>query len=315
VKSVHLSLVPGELLAESVPCRCGEARTQQKVTTPESSFSAAVTSWTATLETELLAPGHPVSKATIDEGFAIYTRFRASVDPSIARSFQRVNNRIESLLERLHHGSDPRRSAVRGIIDDLRLIAAEADLPPSRRGIAQEIVATLTSPLSNAPRISAIVGPPGIGKTHLWRRIAARLSASKLRSIYYKAPQTGGLPLSAVRTVMRQILTSPDRGVRGQLELQIERIDAHGDARVLLSALLSEDRAASTAGAPPIASSSAFSGLASAIRQLISLFDPVVVALDDIQWIDEASLRVLSAVFSEPVDSSLFLIGATRRGR
>lgn len=328
-----------------------EACTRQEERSPTYPFVSALTSWIHELETELLTPGLPVSRATIDEGFTIHTRFQDTLDPAIARAFHALVGRVEALAadktrradlpqqgplpmptsprvsqtEFAPSGADQTRSASSPtfppsppsrsispfvkVIDDLRFIASEAEIPPSRRGIAQEILSALNSTKKDTPAIAALIGPPGIGKTYLWGRVQPRLPRSGLPPIYYKSPQAGDIPLTAIRTVVRRIIEATNCPATETIDTKLGTIDAPDEIKRLLTSLVTETQDGGVSYRLPVPSSDVFNGLASTIRALLAAISPVVIVLDDIQWLDDASRNILVRAFSEPTPSRLLLIG------
>src|SRR5262249_52993295 len=111
--------------------------------------------------------------------------------------------------------------------------------------------------LPAGPRAMLLRGPPGIGKTTLWRAAVARSRAAGVRGLGTR-PAEAGVPRARVRVVALLAPASVDP----------DQLLADGDPFARGRVVLEELRR-----------------LASAV--------PTVVAIDDLQWLDAASARAL----------------------
>jgi DNA-binding CsgD family transcriptional regulator len=146
------------------------------------------------------------------------------------------------------------------------------------RGVELAAVERLLSRASKEPAGLVLQGEPGIGKTTLW--FAARTMASERGFQVLTARPTrteSGLPLGAFGDLFADV--SPDIAARLPdpqrlaLEVALLRADPTG--------IPSDQRALSVA-------------TANLLRELADLEGPVLIAIDDVQWLDESSARILS---------------------
>jgi tetratricopeptide (TPR) repeat protein len=138
-------------------------------------------------------------------------------------------------------------------------------------------------------------GAAGIGKTRLWREGLVRAQSRGLRVL---ATRPGSaevrLAFAAIADLLRDVLDD----TRGQLPAP--------QRRALGVALLLED----AKGPPPDdrAVAAAFLG---ALR-LVAASGPVVVAVDDVQWLDAASARTLAFALRRLDDERVGVLGTIR---
>jgi DNA-binding CsgD family transcriptional regulator/tetratricopeptide (TPR) repeat protein len=141
----------------------------------------------------------------------------------------------------------------------------------------------------------AIEGEAGIGKTTLWRRALADAAGRDFRILACSAsPAETQLAFTAVR----DLLDAPFTEVAGELPppqrraLEVALVRAEPD----------EDRGAS--GATAVA-------FVSALRELVAA-RPVVIAIDDVQWLDGASAFLLEFAARRLRDERLRLLLTSR---
>jgi DNA-binding CsgD family transcriptional regulator/tetratricopeptide (TPR) repeat protein len=146
------------------------------------------------------------------------------------------------------------------------------------RGAELAAVERVLTRASQEPAALVLQGEPGIGKTTLWT--AARTLASERGFQVLSSRPTAsesGLPLGAFGDLFADV--SPDIAARlsdpqrHALEVALLRADPTG--------IPSHQRALSVA-------------TANLLRELADLEGPVLIAIDDVQWLDESSARILS---------------------
>jgi len=130
-----------------------------------------------------------------------------------------------------------------------------------------------------APRALTLTGGPGVGKTSLWE---AGVEAARRRGLRVLRASGSGAETRLSFAALIDLLDGIDLA-------ELEGLPAP-QRRALDVALYRED----SAGAPPDTSAIAL-GLLGALRALAAE-QPLLVALDDLQWVDEASGEALAFV-------------------
>src|SRR5260370_34061066 len=144
---------------------------------------------------------------------------------------------------------------------DTELLAVDSVLASARQGIA----------------VLVLEGDPGIGKTTVWRRWLARAAGKGYRVLSCRAARTEGrLAFAALSDLLAPVepaifdsLPDPQR-------------------RALDAALLRRDSAGGTPDPRAIGP-----GIVSLVAKLAA-DSPVLIAIDDLQWLDLASARALA---------------------
>lgn len=148
---------------------------------------------------------------------------------------------------------------------------------------------------SRLPRALLIAGDAGIGKTTLWREA---VSLARTRS--YRV-----LAASPVAAEAKLSFASLADLLEDDLDQVLPKLPAP-QARALRVALLLED----AAGSPPEPRAAA-AALLGALR-ILAWDSPVLVALDDVQWLDEASAEALGFATRRIRQESIGLLAAQR---
>jgi predicted ATPase/signal transduction histidine kinase/CheY-like chemotaxis protein len=175
---------------------------------------------------------------------------------------------------------------------------------------------------SERPRLTLIAGGPGVGKTALVRELAKPvaaangfLAAGKFDQLQRDVPYA---PIvRAFRELTNLVLAASEERVA---TWRMRLADAVGINGRLITDLLPEveliiGKQPPTAEQPLLEAHPRF---ANVFRRFIGVFatheHPLVLFLDDLQWADAASLRLLLDVATHPSLRSLLLIGAFRDG-
>jgi predicted ATPase len=171
-----------------------------------------------------------------------------------------------------------------------------------------------------APAIIFLEGEPGIGKTTLLRELRRRETGVQFCRGDFSgsgALQPLGGWTSALIDLANAVLTSPG----GELEVWRARIlDALGEWAPLIAALAPEWQTVLRCPAPasndPLDTS--LNRLALAIHCVLGSFaddeSPVVLVLEDLQWADASSLRMLEFIVTAPEPLNLLVVAAVRDG-
>ena len=148
------------------------------------------------------------------------------------------------------------------------------------------------------PRTVVIGGEAGIGKTRLLREFAAEQSGSVL-ALHGQCIDLGAVaaPYSPIKSVLRALV-----GAVGADPV----MDAAGPGRAALAALLPElaafvDSAGTDRAAPPLAAlpgvdSSRLHEVVAVLLEEFSVRQPILIVIEDLHWIDGASLNLLRFV-------------------
>ena len=144
------------------------------------------------------------------------------------------------------------------------------------------------------PRALLIEGEAGAGKTSVWDAALASAEAADSHTLAARPTQAEtGFAYAALGDLLRDHLGAlPDIPSRQQRALEV--------------ALLLDDEGADQPDPPSVALA-----LLTVLRRLAS-DRPVVVAIDDVQWLDPASALVLSFAIRRVVDGPIALVAAWR---
>lgn len=172
-----------------------------------------------------------------------------------------------------------------------------------------------------AKEMVLVSGPPGIGKTSLVREIYRPVTEHRAYFVSGKFDQFGrNVPYAAIvkafRDLMRRLLTESQAG----LDRWKERLrGALGEsARVIIDVIpelgLIMGPQPAVPEISPMESINRFNRLISRfIRVFCSSDHPLVLFLDDLQWADMGSLKLLELMMTDDDTRSLLVIGAFRR--
>ncbi len=148
-------------------------------------------------------------------------------------------------------------------------------------GRDEEVAAAVTvlDALSEAPAALVLTGAAGIGKTTLWRAILADARSRGYRTLRTQAVETEAqLAFGGLADLFDRVIDEALDGLppvqRAALEVALQRVPAEGHAPPLLAASL---------------------GALAAIRAMAGP-SPLVIAVDDLQWLDTPSLRIIEYV-------------------
>ncbi|MCK5055454.1 MAG: AAA family ATPase [Candidatus Aminicenantes bacterium] len=216
---------------------------------------------------------------------------------------------------------------VKGIIEDFSIgekdISDKFLVPEKLYGREKETrhLMKLSDRVAEGGKIMALFsGPAGIGKSALVNEIHKPAAAKRAFFIGGKYSQfERHVPNSAViqafSTLMMQLLTEQS----AQLEQWKTKIlDAVGNnGQVIINVLprveLIIGKQPETNELPPLETENR---LNTVFREFIKVFagkeHPLVLFFDDLQWADEASLRLIDALFADPDLKYFFLVGAFR---
>ena len=178
----------------------------------------------------------------------------------------------------------------------------------------------IRTPRSGAQEIVLIEAGAGMGKTLLMReaRLVAQLGAVQVCSGRFSQTEPV-LPLSGWASALRELAADLLTRSTAELDAWREKILTElGDFAPLIAVLVPEWQAILRCGRRVGASQqeSAPSRLAMAIHRLLGCFagndEPVLVFLDDLQWADASSLRILELTLTSPDPLNLVVFATVR---
>ena len=197
-------------------------------------------------------------------------------------------------------GSDPRRGPAAATAPAQHLFVGRA-------GELADLVAALERAESGRGALCFVVGEGGIGKTRLADELSALAERRGTRVVWGRCWVADGRPpywpwLQAVRAYLR--------------ETELRRVVADlGDAAAALTQVLPELRAAGAPTPPAMESEAARFRLFEAIAALLrraALERPLLLVLDDLQWADLPSLRLLELVANSLDETRVLVLGLYR---
>src|SRR5262245_19371168 len=220
-----------------------------------------------------------------------------------------------------------RNMETQGTIDELP--RAEGDCPdrllmPERLYGRDSQVATLLVAFDDvvtggSPRLVLVSGHAGIGKSSLVNELHKVLVSPRGMFASGKFDQlTRNVPyatvVQALKGLIRQLLAKSDTELRIWRDQLLRALEPNGAVLIDLIPEL-EFVIGQQPAAREVSPEEAKARIQMALRQLIGAFaraeHPLVLFLDDLQWLDGATLDLLEAMLVEPERQQLLLIGAS----
>jgi hypothetical protein len=226
---------------------------------------------------------------------------------------------LDRALRLVRGGADVEETFALGLQD----VSDRFRMPQRLYGRDEEL-AELLAAFDRARRGSAelvmLDGPEGVGKTSLVQEAHKVIAQARgFFAVVEFDVGTEQLPYApvvrALRGVLRQILTEPEHVIEGWRQ---KLSDALSSSASVLSAELPElalvlGPQQSAATLPAAEHASRFiTATSRLVRALCDPLHPLVMVLDDIQWADEPSLQLISALLLD-ADAACLLVVATLR--
>lgn len=189
-----------------------------------------------------------------------------------------------------------------------------------READLEEVRSAFERARSGGAELLLITGQGGIGKSSLVREARGRMMREGAHVAEGKFEQfRGAMPYASVadalRGLLRQVLGESDRELENWRSLLLAALG--GNASVLVPLLPELARILGpTEPSPELAPPEAEARFQLVIRQFVSVFAqparPLVLLLDDLQWAEPASLRLLQSILTSPGSRHLLVTGAYR---
>lgn len=156
-----------------------------------------------------------------------------------------------------------------------------------RDGVLRRLTSRLEGVGGGGPQIAMVGGEPGIGKTRLAEELAERASERGAHVAWGRSHEEGMPPLWPWTAVVRSLLDAEEQPLPDLLGLEDS---PSGPAESELTRFRIYDR----------------------VREVVeerAAEQPVVVVLDDLQWADTTSLRLLRFLATELSAAGVFIVG------
>jgi len=224
---------------------------------------------------------------------------------------------LEECLRRLDHS---------GTIDRFALGREEHgerfQLPTQLYGRTKErqaMHAVLDRVLAGSRQMLLLAGAPGVGKTALVAELGTTVSAGPGYVLHGKFDQyRRSTPYSALAQALGGLLHTLAAQSEDQLAQWRRRLcEALGDNAAVLVEMVPEltfvvGPRPSVTGLGPAEAENRFHYAFRRFVEVLCRDQPLVVFLDDLQWADHASLRLVELMLTDPVGGRLLVVGAYR---
>jgi class 3 adenylate cyclase/tetratricopeptide (TPR) repeat protein len=193
-----------------------------------------------------------------------------------------------------------------------RLVGASAESVFAFFGRANELTSLIDtqkkSASENCLRVVLISGEPGIGKTTLMAQAARTAHASGANVLYGNCEEGLSVPYQPWVTALRQLIDQTDEALLRAF------VESNGLSLARLLPDLARRLSRDPPGSATDTDSEQFLILESAARLLAvaSTSAPLVVVLDDLHWVDAASLQLLRHLVASAVSMSVLVVGTFR---
>jgi PAS domain S-box-containing protein len=215
-----------------------------------------------------------------------------------------------------------RESEVAALLAAFDRVAGGNDTEKGRRGAGE----TSNSPVSPQPRVSMsskmllVTGYAGVGKSALVQELYKPITAKRGYFISGKFDQfQRNVPYSAIvdalRKLVQHLLGEPDEQVQQWRSRLLTALGTNGqiiiDVIPEVELIIGQQQAV-----PEVGATEARNRFNRVFQQFVRVFcsreHPLVIFLDDLQWVDFATLKLIELLLLNEQTQFLFLIGAYR---
>jgi predicted ATPase/tRNA A-37 threonylcarbamoyl transferase component Bud32 len=214
-----------------------------------------------------------------------------------------------------------REEEIAALLESFERVAGGNDVEIERRGEENDNI-----PASPLPHVSAssemmlVSGSSGIGKSALVKELCKPITAKQGYFISGKFDQfQRNIPYSAIadalRKLVQQLLSEPDEQLQKWRSQLLNALGSNGQLiiDVIPEVELIVGRQSPVPEVGSIEAQNRFSLVFQKfIRACCSSKHPLVIFLDDLQWVDFATLRLIELILSDRAMQFLLLIGAYR---
>lgn len=247
------------------------------------------------------------------------------IDKLLAKSPEERYQTIQGLIEDLRICSELQQRT--GTIDIFPLAAQEAPHASSNPGqlyAREEALSVIKDAFQwislGSTQMICITGPAGIGKTALVQEAVRTISQGQALYISGKFdPYQKGIPFAALIHAFRELIHQLLKESKLRLDQYKKEIKtALGSNGAVIAEVIPEidQIIGKTRPVELLSSEESIVRLHYVFRRFIQVFcgqsNPLIIFLDDLQWVDVASWRMIESVMTDPQSQSLLLICAYR---
>src|SRR5262245_57080622 len=259
----------------------------------------------AAFELAVRAAAPPSAATTATSARSMKLRLRFIWFPSVGRRASPSGSAREHTVDGAARGSPAHRGkpnistadcleTASGLVDNPR-VGATADRQVVGREDELALLRDFVAAVADGPRALCVRGEPGIGKTTLWRAAIEAEEAMGLRVLSARCVEAE-LPLAFVGLADL---------VRDDFAAAADELSEHDRAALAVAVGLAAPEGPPDAVAVPRAFA--------ALLRLLARDRPLLLAVDDVQWLDVSSRRALSFAARRLADAPVGIL-VTQRG-
>ncbi|MBW4513558.1 MAG: diguanylate cyclase [Scytonematopsis contorta HA4267-MV1] len=212
---------------------------------------------------------------------------------------------------------------IKDFIPGQRDCGSQLLIPQKLYGREQEVATLMNAFLrvsQGTAEIMLVSGYSGIGKTSIVNEVHKSIAAAKAYFITGKFDQfKRDIPYAALiqafQELIRQLLTENEQQIAVWKNKILEALDANG--QVVIDVIPSVELIiGSQPDVPKLGATESENRFNRVFQQFVNVFcqpeHPLVIFLDDLQWADSASLKLIRLLITDNSSQYLFIIGAYR---